>query len=192
MPKLILQSWEIFRLFPSSIRSISVLPSGLLIGSKACFPRSPTQSAFVEGRKITENVLLAQELFILRNYHRKTGKSRCAIKMDFLFRKLLTFLPIWLSALRLVSPPPSSRSPSMGGLRAISPEGRGWDKEIHFPPICLFLLWKSFPGSFPKLLVMEGSLITRDVLSWIWLTFVLLMISSSLILPSRSPISLCH
>lgn len=41
---------------------------------------SPTQSAFVEGRKIKDNVLLAQELLI--NYHRKTGKPRCAIKMD--------------------------------------------------------------------------------------------------------------
>ena len=160
---LILRSWEIFSLFPASIRSISVLPSLLLIGSKACFPRSlvpPSPLFFVEGRKITDNVLLAQELFfILRNYHRKTGKPRCAIKMDFFFRKprtqcigillwgfwkLLTPLPIWLSALRFVSPPPSSRSPSMGGLKAISTEGRGWDKEIHFPPICLFLLWKFF------------------------------------------------
>lgn len=41
---------------------------------------SPTQSAFVEGRKIQENVLLAQEL--LRNYHRKTGKPRCTIKFE--------------------------------------------------------------------------------------------------------------
>lgn len=66
----------------------------------------------------------------------------------------------------------------MGVLRALSPEGRGWDKGLHFPPISLFLLWKSFPGSLPKLLVMEGSLTTRDVLSWILLTLVLLMISS--------------
>ena len=41
---------------------------------------SPTQSAVVEGRKITDNVLLAQKLLI--NYHMKTGKPRCAIKMD--------------------------------------------------------------------------------------------------------------
>jgi hypothetical protein len=41
---------------------------------------NPTQSAFVEGKKIKDNVLLAQELLI--NYHMKTGKPRCAIKMD--------------------------------------------------------------------------------------------------------------
>ncbi|KAK3212078.1 hypothetical protein Dsin_016784 [Dipteronia sinensis] len=40
---------------------------------------SPTQSAFVEGRKITDNVLLAQKLLI--NYHMKTGKRQAS---DFL------------------------------------------------------------------------------------------------------------
>lgn len=38
------------------------------------------QSAFVKGRKISDNILLAQEL--LRNYHRASGPSRCALKID--------------------------------------------------------------------------------------------------------------
>ena len=38
------------------------------------------QSAFIQGRSITDNILLAQEL--LRNYHRKDTSTRCAIKVD--------------------------------------------------------------------------------------------------------------
>ena len=41
---------------------------------------SPSQSAFVPGRKIVGNVLLAQEL--LRNYHKDTTSPRCTIKVD--------------------------------------------------------------------------------------------------------------
>lgn len=38
------------------------------------------QTAFVKGRRIGDNILLAQELF--RNYHRDKGSPRCAIKVD--------------------------------------------------------------------------------------------------------------
>lgn len=38
------------------------------------------QQAFVRGKKISDNILLGQEL--LRNYHRSSGPPRCAIKID--------------------------------------------------------------------------------------------------------------
>ena len=41
---------------------------------------SPSQSAFVPGRKIGDNILLAQALF--KDYHLPTGPSRCAFKID--------------------------------------------------------------------------------------------------------------
>jgi hypothetical protein len=43
---------------------------------------SRNQSAFIPGRNIAENVLLAQEL--VRNYHRKDGKPRCTLKIDLM------------------------------------------------------------------------------------------------------------
>jgi hypothetical protein len=43
---------------------------------------SRNQSAFILGRSIYENVLLAQEL--VRNYHRKEGIPRCTMKIDLM------------------------------------------------------------------------------------------------------------
>lgn len=40
----------------------------------------PSQWAFVEGRKIIENVLLAHE--VVNYYHRRNNSSRSAIKAD--------------------------------------------------------------------------------------------------------------
>ncbi|KAL8091333.1 hypothetical protein AgCh_033807 [Apium graveolens] len=39
-----------------------------------------TQNAFIPGRRISDNILLTQEL--LKNYHRNVGRPRCAIKVD--------------------------------------------------------------------------------------------------------------
>ena len=39
-----------------------------------------SQSAFIKGHNIGDNILLAQEL--LRNYHRKDTPARCAVKVD--------------------------------------------------------------------------------------------------------------
>ncbi|XP_026450979.1 uncharacterized protein LOC113351147 [Papaver somniferum] len=41
---------------------------------------SQNQSAFISGRSIQDNIMLAHEL--VRNYHRSTGSPRCALKID--------------------------------------------------------------------------------------------------------------
>lgn len=65
---------------------------------------SPYQSAFISGRRIGDNILLAQVLF--RNYHRPYGPAKCAIKINL--RKAFDSVS-WdflLSALKLFNFPP--------------------------------------------------------------------------------------
>ena len=40
---------------------------------------SKNQKAFIQGRSISENILLAQE--IVQNYHKDKGKARCTNKV---------------------------------------------------------------------------------------------------------------
>ena len=51
---------------------------------KQCIPDiiSPSQSAFVQGRSIADNVLITQDLML--NYHRDIGPPRCALKVDIM------------------------------------------------------------------------------------------------------------
>jgi hypothetical protein len=43
---------------------------------------SPNQGAFILGRRISENILLAQE--IVCDYHKQKGKPRCTLKVDLM------------------------------------------------------------------------------------------------------------
>ena len=47
-----------------------------------CLPDiiNPSQSAFVHGRSIADNVLITQDL--MHNYHRNNGHPGCALKID--------------------------------------------------------------------------------------------------------------
>ena len=49
---------------------------------KMCLPDiiNPSQSAFVHGRSIEDNVLITQDL--MHNYHGNNGRPRCALKID--------------------------------------------------------------------------------------------------------------
>ena len=51
---------------------------------KQCIPDiiSLSQSAFVQGRSIADNVLITQDLML--NYHRDIGPPRCALKVDIM------------------------------------------------------------------------------------------------------------
>lgn len=42
----------------------------------------PVQSAFVQGRRISNNIFLSQEL--MRGYHRSSGAPRCSMKVDII------------------------------------------------------------------------------------------------------------
>ncbi|KAK3230021.1 hypothetical protein Dsin_001902 [Dipteronia sinensis] len=93
---------------------------------KPCLPDiiSPSQSAFVAGRRIGDNIILVQEL--MRNYHKDIGGPRLALKVDLMKAfdmvywgsclkptLLFTFLLRLLHGSKLALLPLSSLSPSM-------------------------------------------------------------------------------
>lgn len=75
-----------------------ILASRLKVTLPSLFSNS--QYAFVPGRRIGDNILIAQELF--RNYHRNTGPSRCALNIDlrkaFNSVRWVSFLILWPSS----------------------------------------------------------------------------------------------
>jgi len=60
----------IAKILPGRIKG--VLPS--LVG--------PYQTAFISGRRISDNILLSQEL--MKGYHKSTGPARCAMKVNLM------------------------------------------------------------------------------------------------------------
>nr|GEU39555.1 hypothetical protein [Tanacetum cinerariifolium] len=66
----------------ASAPMVTLLPSlkrgGMLLGIKEVV--SENQSTFIPGRRISDNILITQEL--MHNYHRNRGPLRCAFKID--------------------------------------------------------------------------------------------------------------
>ena len=63
-----------------------------------------SQSAFVHGRRISDNILLAQELF--RDYHKAKGQARCALKVDIMKGYDSVIWDFLMEALKLMGFPP--------------------------------------------------------------------------------------
>ncbi|KAG6780113.1 hypothetical protein POTOM_012965 [Populus tomentosa] len=71
----------------------------------------PSQSAFVPGRQISDNILLTQEL--MHNYHLNRGPARCALKVDL--RKAFDtiswpYILMGLKAIGIPDPPPTQEN----------------------------------------------------------------------------------
>jgi hypothetical protein len=71
----------------TDFRPISCCITKILAGRiKAVLPSlvGPYQTAFISGRRISDNILLSQEL--MKGYHKSTGTARCAMKVDLILR----------------------------------------------------------------------------------------------------------
>lgn len=96
---------------------------------------SPTQAAFVPGRRIGDNILIAQEL--MRNYYRHAGPPRCTLKIDlqkafdsvrwdFLFDVLhhLRFPPKFINLIRVCISTPKFSVKINGALCGFFPRAK--------------------------------------------------------------------
>ncbi|KAL2226590.1 UNVERIFIED_CONTAM: hypothetical protein Sindi_2017700 [Sesamum indicum] len=116
---------------------------------------SPCQTAFITGRSIGDNIMLAQELFT--GYNKLRVPPRCAMKVDI--RKVYdtvewdfllavcnysTFQQYSSNGLRSVLPRPHFRLDSMENLTGSLLERKDYDKEILYLPTFLYLLWKCY------------------------------------------------
>ncbi|GJY09135.1 putative reverse transcriptase domain-containing protein [Tanacetum coccineum] len=72
---------KLYAKFPSVnsvFHIVKILTNRIIDGIKEVV--SDNQSAFVPGRRISDNILITQEL--MHNYHRNRGPPRCAFKID--------------------------------------------------------------------------------------------------------------
>ncbi|KAL0302827.1 UNVERIFIED_CONTAM: hypothetical protein Scaly_3019800 [Sesamum calycinum] len=110
---------------------------------------SPSQNAFVPGRSIGDNILLAQEMF--SGYNRQGLPMRCALKVDL--RKaydtvewdflsavlhLFGFPDIFIGWIEECVTTPMFSFASMGTLTGSSRAPGGCDRGIRCPRSCLF------------------------------------------------------
>ncbi|KAL0456436.1 UNVERIFIED_CONTAM: hypothetical protein Slati_0982800 [Sesamum latifolium] len=122
---------------------------------------SPTQNAFVPGRWIGDNVMLAQELFM--GYNQRHLPKRCALKVDLRKAYDTVEWDFLLEVLRLFGFPSrflvGSRSASLHHPTRFvlmerltgSFEGREvYARGILCPPTSLFLQWNYSEGSYNR------------------------------------------
>ncbi|XP_028070654.1 uncharacterized protein LOC114273089 [Camellia sinensis] len=96
----------------------------------------PVQSAFVQGRRISDNIFLSQEL--MRGYHRKSPTPKCAMKVDIMkaydsvrwefiidILKAMAFLPVMVSWIQAYITSPSFSICINGSLHGYFKGARG-------------------------------------------------------------------
>jgi hypothetical protein len=115
----------------------------------------PYQTAFISGQRISDNILLSQEL--MKGYHKSTGPARCAMNVDlmkaydsvrwyFVNATLIKMgFPQTVTDWIMVCITSCQFSININGELAGYFQG-GRDKVTHYLHICLIYVWKSFQG----------------------------------------------
>jgi len=115
----------------------------------------PYQTAFISGQRISDNILLSQEL--MKGYHKSTGPARCAMNVDlmkaydsvrwyFVNATLIKMgFPQTVTDWIMVCVTSCQFSININGELAGYFQG-GRDKVTHYLHICLIYVWKSFQG----------------------------------------------